>query len=70
MVLARALHWPTVLPVSALHVTKAMLRGLVAGGQGGELPVQQRLLQSVEETIRLARELTDRPSFRLYGIAS
>jgi len=69
VVLARALHWPTVLPVSALHVTKAMLRGLVAGGQWGELPVQQRLLQSVEETIRLARDLTQRGA-ALQAIAS
>jgi hypothetical protein len=60
VVLARAPKWPMVLPASALHVTKAMLRGLVGGGQGGELPVQQRFLQSVEETIRLARDLAQR----------
>lgn len=58
--LARVMHWPIVLPVSALHVTKALLRDLVGDGQGGELAVQQRLLQSIEETMRLARDLAQR----------
>jgi hypothetical protein len=56
-VLARALNWPVVLPVSAQHLTKSMLRDLVADGQGAELKVQQCLLGSIEDTIRLARDL-------------
>lgn len=59
-VLARALNWPTVLPVTARYLTKAMLRDLVAEEQGGELKVQQRILQSIEDTIRLARDLATR----------
>ncbi|MDW3182773.1 DUF1403 family protein [Roseobacter sp.] len=57
IVLARALNWPSVLPISAQYLTKAMLRDLRGDGQGTELPVQQRLLQSIGETIRLARNL-------------
>ncbi len=59
-VLARALNWPTVLPVTARYLTKAMLRDLVAEEQGGELKVQQRFLESVEDTTRLARDLATR----------
>ena len=51
-VLARALNWTSVLPVTAQHLTKTMLRDLVADGQGAELKVQQCLLGSVEGTIR------------------
>lgn len=57
IVLARALSWKTVLPFSAQWLTKAVLRDLVAKGQGGELAVQVRILDSIEETIGLAREL-------------
>lgn len=60
LVLARAVNWTSVLPVSARCLTKAMLRDLVADGQGGELAVQQRILASLEVTIRLARDLATR----------
>lgn len=55
--LARALNWKTALPITAAHLTKAMLRDLVVEGQGGELVVQQRLLESIEDVIRVARDL-------------
>ena len=57
VVLARALNWSTILPISAQCLTKAILRDLVAEGQGAELAVQQRILDSVEDTVRVAREL-------------
>jgi hypothetical protein len=57
VVLAQTLNWKTLLPVSAQRLTKTMLRDLVAEGQKADLAVQQRLLQSIEETIRLARGL-------------
>lgn len=57
IVLARALNWKVVLPVTAQSITKAMLRDLVADGQGVETAVQARLLISIEDTIRLARDL-------------
>jgi hypothetical protein len=60
IVLAQALGWKVVLPMTALHLTKAMLRDLVADGQGAEVKVQVRLLISVEDTIRLARDLASR----------
>ncbi len=60
VVLARALNWKVVLPVSAQHLTKTVLRDLTADGQGGELAVQVRLLEVIEETIRLARDLARR----------
>ena len=60
VVLARAMQWNRILPVTALSLTKAMLRDLVADGQGGELKVQQQLLESVEATISLARDLAAR----------
>jgi hypothetical protein len=60
VVLARALNWKTVLPLSALRLTKAVLRELTARGQGAELAVQARILESTEETIRLALELARR----------
>ncbi|MEJ6396081.1 DUF1403 family protein [Gymnodinialimonas sp. 2305UL16-5] len=60
VVLARALNWKTVLPVSARRLTKAMLRDLTADGQGLELAVQVRILESIEETIGLARDLARR----------
>lgn len=58
VVLARALDWKAVLPITAQHLTKAMLRDLVADGKGVALTVQQRLLGSVEDTIRIACDLT------------
>ncbi len=60
VVLARALNWKTVLPVSARRLTKSMLRDLAAKGQGAELLVQMRILESIAETIRLARDLASR----------
>ena len=48
IVLARALNWKAVLPVSAQRLTKAALRDLAAGGQGAELAVQVRILESIE----------------------
>lgn len=60
VVLARALNWKTVLPVSAQRLTKATLRDLTAEGQGAELAVQMRILESIEETIRLAWDLIRR----------
>jgi hypothetical protein len=60
IVLARALNWKMVLPVSAQHLTKTVLRDLAAGGQGAQLVVQARILQNIEETLRLAGELARR----------
>lgn len=60
IVVVRALNWTSVLPVTAQHLTKTMLRDLVAEGQGGELAVQQRILESLEGTIRLACDLASR----------
>ena len=60
VVLARALSWPTILPVTAQNLTKAMLRDLIADGQGTDLKVQATLLATIEDTIRQARDLTAR----------
>ena len=60
IVLARASSWKTVLPISAQHLTKTALRDLAACGQGAEMAVQARILESIEKTIRLARELARR----------
>lgn len=60
IVLARALSWKTVLPVTAQRLTKAVLRELTIEGQGGELAIQVRILDSIEQTIQLARELARR----------
>jgi len=60
IVLARTLGWTSILPVTAQRLTKAMLRDLVADGQGGELVVHQRMLESLEDTIRLACDLATR----------
>ncbi|MEM9247158.1 MAG: DUF1403 family protein [Pseudomonadota bacterium] len=60
LVLARALSWKTLLPLTAQRLTKTALRDLAAGTPGAELGVQARLLESVEETIRQARDLTRR----------
>ena len=45
---------------SALCLTKAMLRDLVANGQGPNVAVQARLLDSLQGAIGLARELSPR----------
>ncbi|GFE66978.1 DUF1403 family protein [Litoreibacter roseus] len=60
IVLARALNWKTVLPITAQRLTKAALRNLTADDQGAELAVQVRILEAIEETIRLARDLARR----------
>jgi hypothetical protein len=60
IVLARALNWTSVLPLMAQQLTKTMLRDLVADGQGADLKVQAGLLISIEDTIRLARDLATR----------
>ncbi|MFG5379637.1 DUF1403 family protein [Yoonia sp. R2-816] len=57
IVLARALNWKTVLPVTSQRLPKAALRNLTANGQGADLAVQAQILESFEETIRLARDL-------------
>jgi hypothetical protein len=60
IVMARALNWASVLPVTAQHLTKAMLRDLVADGQGADLKVQTSLLISIEDTIHIAGDLAAR----------
>ena len=60
IVLARFLNWPSVLPISAQYLTKAMLRDLFGDGQGADLVVKKRISQSIEEAIRLARDLAQR----------
>ena len=57
VVLARTFNWKRVLPVSAKHLTKTALRDLTANGQGAELAVQARILESIEGTIRMTRDL-------------
>lgn len=57
VLLARALNWKSILPITSLRLTKAMLRNLVADGQGPNLAVHQCILFSIEDTIRLARDL-------------
>lgn len=42
------------------RLTKASLRDLTAEGQGAELADQARILDSIEDTIRLARDLARR----------
>ena len=68
VVLARTLNWKEVLPVSAQRLTKTALHDLAAVGQGGELVVQARTLESIEETIRMARDLVRRAG-ALHAIA-
>jgi len=60
VVLARALNWKQVLPVTARRLTKSVLRDLTAKGQEAELAVQVRILESIEETMWLARDLARR----------
>lgn len=60
IVLARFLNWSSVLPISAQYLTKAMLRDLLGDGQGADFVVQKRILQSIEEAIRQARDLARR----------
>ena len=60
IVLARVLNWKTMLPVTACRLTRTVLRNLIASGQGAELAVQARLLESMEDTIRVARDVSRR----------
>jgi len=60
LVLSRAMNWKPVRPVTARRLTKAVLRDLTTGGQGAELAVQVRIFESIEETVRLARDQTRR----------
>lgn len=60
IVLAQTLDWKAVLPVSAQRPTKTVLRDLITSGQGAELAVQARILEAIEGTIRLARDLARR----------
>lgn len=60
IVLARALNLKNLLPVSAGRLNKAVLREMARSGQGAELAVQVRILESIEEAIRLARDLARR----------
>lgn len=60
VVLARALNWKAVLPVSAQRLKKSMLRELLANGQGAELAVQARIVETIEDTIRLARDYSSK----------
>ena len=60
VVLARALDWKAVLPVTAQRLTKTALRDLTGKEQGAEMAAQAWILKSIEETIRLARDLARR----------
>ncbi|WGT52650.1 DUF1403 family protein [Thioclava nitratireducens] len=60
IVLARALNWKQVLSVTAQRLTKAVLRDLTAEGQGADLAVEVRILEAIEESIRVARDLARR----------
>ncbi|WP_299048846.1 DUF1403 family protein [uncultured Tateyamaria sp.] len=60
VVLARTLNLPSLLPITARHLTKAVLRDLAAGGQGADFKVQASLLVTIEDTIRQARDLAAR----------
>jgi len=60
IVLARALNWKIVLPVSARRLTKGMLREIAVRGQGSELVIQARITEAVEEMIRVAQDLARR----------
>jgi hypothetical protein len=60
IVLARTLNWTSLLPVTAQHLTKTMLRELTNEGQGADLKIQTSLLISIEDTIRLARDIAAR----------
>ena len=67
VVLACTLNCKTVLPISAQRTTKPMLRDLVADGQGAALRVRQRILESIEYTIRNSCELASK-AIALQGV--
>lgn len=58
--LARALMWPMVLPVSAVCLTKSMLRDVTRNTATADLAVQQGILASVDKAIPLARDLAQK----------
>lgn len=60
IVLARALNWTSVLPVTAQQLTKTVLRDLIADRQVADLKVQVSLLISIEGTIRLGSDLANK----------
>lgn len=60
VVLARALRWKIVLPTTAQRLTKTLLRELVTAGPEAERAIQRRLLDSVQDTVQLARDLSQR----------
>jgi len=60
VVLARTMNWPSLLPITAQHLTKAVLRDLVAEGKGAELRVQLSVFEAIEDAIRRAHDLTVR----------
>jgi len=62
MVLARALNWPVLLPITARKLNKASLRALIEGDDQAQQAVQACILQSVQNTIAMARDLTHRAS--------
>ena len=68
VMLARALNWSAILPVSSQNLTKGILRDLAAGKQGVDLKVQASLLTSIEEAISLSRDLAQR-AFALQATA-
>lgn len=57
VVLARTLRWKAVLPITSQRMTKAGLRALVAGEPSAGIVAQARILDSVHDTIHLARDL-------------
>ena len=60
VVLARALGWQALLPVSALRLSKTPLRDLAVGRRGAELVVHAALLSSLQDAVTLARHLSRR----------
>lgn len=60
IVLARALGWSSVLPISACRLTKTNLRDLLSGSSGADLVIQAQLLASIEDAIRAARDAARR----------
>ena len=59
-VLARALNWKQVLSVTAQRLKKGVLRDLTAERQVADLAVEVRILEAIEESIRVARDLARR----------
>ncbi|WP_289150514.1 DUF1403 family protein [uncultured Salipiger sp.] len=60
VVLARAMGWKRVLPVTAQRLQGTRLRDLGAHDEPAALAVQAQLLETLGDTIRLARTLTAR----------